>query len=271
MPKITDTYALAYACCNDVLTETGKFPTIEAIKARIGVNSPNTISHAIKAWTQDFAEKQLDKQSRPGLPTVLLDSIEQIWKLAATEAQKNYAEKEAVFKATIASLQSTIAQQQSALTQFDQQVELLQLEQQRLLQTVAALEVLQTEGLRNNNILQDQVATLDNQLAHKEKQRLEQEEQWKIRQEQDQQWFARRLDEEKTFIEQTWRDKYQRQQETIQSLALSEDSLRQTCLALNLEHKKVLHDLKALQEQQKTLEKKRKGVVRNNRFAKHSA
>lgn len=266
MPKITDTYALAYACCEQVLIETGKFPTIDAIKTRIGVNSPNTINHAIKAWTQDFAEKQLEKRNRPDLPTCLLDSIEQIWKQATKEAEKNYLNKEKAFHATIGDLQQTISEQQATLTQDKQRIESLTSQNQQLTHSVDALEMLSTELEQKNKINLERIQDLEKQSVAKEKQLAEQEAQWQVRQEQDQLWFARRLQEEKTFIEQVWRDKYQRQQETIQSLTLSEDSLRQTCLSLNTELKKVTEELKMLQ---KAADKKYK-VVRNKRFSKTS-
>lgn len=265
MPKITDTYANAYACCDQVLMETGKFPTIDAIKTRIGVNSPNTINNAIKAWTQAFAERQLDKQSRPDIPACLLEGVEQIWKLAALEAEKIYSEKEIAFKNALAESQKTIEQQQKALMQLGVQVEELHAHNGQLLAKICSADALNTEITQENKLRQEQIMALESQLISKEAHFLEQEAKWQERQEQDQQWFARRLQEEKTFIEQNWREKNQRQQEAIQSLTLSEESLRQTCVSLSRDHKKVTEELKTLQ---KTVDKKRRGVLKNKRFPK---
>ena len=44
------TYMRAYGACEAFFAETGQMPTIDAIKPLIGVNSPSTISSAIKAW-----------------------------------------------------------------------------------------------------------------------------------------------------------------------------------------------------------------------------
>ena len=44
------TYTRAYEACEAFFAETGQMPTIDAIKPIIGVNSPSTISSAIKAW-----------------------------------------------------------------------------------------------------------------------------------------------------------------------------------------------------------------------------
>ena len=264
MPKLTDTYSIAYACCDEVLFETGKFPTIEAVKARIGVNSPNTINHAIKAWTKDFAEKQLEKQNRPDLPACLLEAIEQVWKQATNEANKIYLDKEKEFKITTTELQKQLNNQQQNLNQKDQHIAELALNHQKLTSTLQSLEIFIAELEQRNKTQIDQIKSLENQVAAKTKQLAEQEQQWLTRQEQDQLWFARRLHEEKTFLEQAWQDKHLRQQETIQSLQLSEESLRQTCLSLSLEHKKATEELKNLQ---KSLDKKHK-PGRNPRFPK---
>lgn len=265
MPKITDTYANAYSCCDQVLMETGKFPTIDAIKTRIGVNSPNTINNAIKAWTQAFAERQLDKQSRPDIPACLWEGVEQTWKLATIEAEKIYTDKELAFKNTITELQKTIDQQQKALAQFGIQAEELAVHNEQLVAEIYSADALNAEITQENKLRQEQITALENQLISKEAHFLEQETKWQERQEQDQQWFARRLQEEKTFIEQSWREKNQRQQEAIQSLTLSEDSLRQTCVSLSRDHKKVTEELNILQ---KTVDKKRRGVLKNKRFPK---
>lgn len=267
MPKITDTYANAYACCQQVLIETGKFPTIDAIRTRIGVNSPNTINNAIKAWTQDFAEKQLDKQSRPDIPLTLLDSIEQIWKLASIEAAKNYAEKENALKIALAEMQSTLDQHHTALNQATQQLETLKLQNEQALSKITTLLTTNDQLIQEAKTSVEQITALENQLTSKDSQLIEQEIKWQERQEQDQQWFARRLQEEKNFIEQNWREKNQRQHEAIQSLTLSEESLRQTCVSLSRDHKKVTEELKTLQ---KTVDKKRRGLIKNKRFPKTS-
>ena len=49
MIKIS-TYTRAYEACETFFAETGQLPTIDAIKPLIGINSPSTISSAIKAW-----------------------------------------------------------------------------------------------------------------------------------------------------------------------------------------------------------------------------
>jgi Plasmid replication region DNA-binding N-term len=265
MPKLTDTYTLAYACCEQVLIETGKFPTIDAIRTRIGVNSPTTINNAIKAWTQDFAERQLAKQNRPDIPATLHESVEKIWQLATKEAEKDYLPKEQAFNNQLFELNQQLAEREVLLAEQAQQLAGLNDDKTQALVTIAALQTQAEQDLQRYQALQLDMMQLENQLQHKDNQLQEQEKTWQERQAQDQQWFARRLQEEKNFIEQSWQQKYQRQQETIQSLLLSEESLRQTCVSLSREHKKVLDELQALQQ---SLQKKRRGMPKNRRFPK---
>jgi Plasmid replication region DNA-binding N-term len=51
------TYTRAYEACEAFFAETGQMPTIDAIKPLIGVNSPSTISSAIKAWKNGYQLK----------------------------------------------------------------------------------------------------------------------------------------------------------------------------------------------------------------------
>jgi hypothetical protein len=88
MPKLTDTYARAYDCCDAVFTELGRFPTIDLIRERIGVNSPMTIKKAMNEWTRHFAEQHFDKLNRPDVPAALAHAMEQAWKLAVVEAER---------------------------------------------------------------------------------------------------------------------------------------------------------------------------------------
>jgi chromosome segregation ATPase len=90
MPKHTDTYARAYEACGSVFTELARFPTIDLIRERIGVNSPTVIKRAITDWTLAFAEQAREKQGRPDLPHALLETAERLWALALREARTQF-------------------------------------------------------------------------------------------------------------------------------------------------------------------------------------
>lgn len=130
MRKQSDTYTLAYECCDTVLMEDGRFPTIEAIRDRIGVNSPTVISRAIKDWTLHFVEKHRQSFERPDLPVVMLDAATGLWQLALKEANQSFSEQRQA-------LEQRAAEDQTLIAQLRQQ---LQEEQSRWEATLAEIE-----------------------------------------------------------------------------------------------------------------------------------
>ncbi|OAI16230.1 hypothetical protein A1507_11765 [Methylomonas koyamae] len=121
MSNRTDTYTLAYECCAIVLSEDGRFPTIEAIRDRIGVNSPTVISRAIKDWTLHFANKHKETFERPDMPAVMLDTAASLWQLALKEASKQFDEQRQQFEENARNDQALISQLQQQLV--DQQAQ----------------------------------------------------------------------------------------------------------------------------------------------------
>ena len=75
-----NTYTRAYEACEAFFTETGQMPTIDAIKPIIGVNSPSTISSAVKAWKIALAHIiRKDQGVPPGVPACLTDTVNTLW------------------------------------------------------------------------------------------------------------------------------------------------------------------------------------------------
>ena len=235
MPKLTDTYARAYDCCDAVFTELGRFPTIDLIRERIGVNSPTTIKKAMNEWTQHFAEKHFDKLNRPDVPAALANAMEQAWKLAVTEAEKAYVQKEQGYQDTIAEsrvtmagleqekafLNQTLGQARGQLEQREQQIQ--ELRQQLETQAQALLQ------------MAGQLVDAEKQLTDKQTLMQEQHQRWQQQQEQDQAWFARRILEERQFAEDKLKDKLERQALQIAALRESEAALQNTCTRLRQE------------------------------------
>src|SRR5665647_383040 len=83
------TYTRAYEACEAFFAETGQMPTIDAIKPIIGVNSPSTISSAIKAWKNDLSQTiRKDQGVLPGVPANLTDTVNALWQQALAEARQ---------------------------------------------------------------------------------------------------------------------------------------------------------------------------------------
>ena len=197
MPRLTDTYALAYQACDQVLTETAKFPTIDRIRERIGVNSPATIKRAIHDWTVAFAEKHLDTLHRPEIPVALVDACDQLWRLAVKQAEQaltrerenlaqerqDWARQAADTEATIQRLQATVQQLQTTIA--SQQTALAGLQSERVeqdAQSAATEQALTT--------LQAAHTQLEQQLT-RERQRAE------TQQRDTEAWYQRRIVEER--------------------------------------------------------------------------
>ncbi len=239
MPKLTDTYARAYDCCDDVFTELGRFPTIDLIRERIGVNSPVTIKKAMNEWTRHFAEKHFDKLNRPDIPVALNHAMEQAWKLAITEAEKAYQQKEQAYKDTIAENRVAIEgleQEKAFLNQSLGQARGQIAENGQQIQALRQKLDTQAETLHQ---LAGQLTDAEKQLADQQAVIQEQSQRWQQQQEQDQAWFARRISEEKQFAEDKHQDRLQRQSQQIAMLTESEASLRQTCTGLRQELRRV--------------------------------
>lgn len=84
----------AYEACERFFVETGQMPTIDAIKPIIGVNSPSTISSAIKDWKNALSQTvRKDQGVNSGVPTVLQDMVNILWEQALTEAKTSLKER----------------------------------------------------------------------------------------------------------------------------------------------------------------------------------
>jgi chromosome segregation ATPase len=235
MPKLTDTYARAYDCCDAVFTELGRFPTIDLIRERIGVNSPVTIKKAMNEWTRHFAERHFDQLNRPDVPVALAHAMEQAWKLAVLEAEKAYQVKEQGYV-------QNLAENRVAMEGLEQEKAFLKQMLGEARGQIADGEQ-HIQALRQQLDTQAQaLAQSAGQLAEAEKNLVglqglmqDQSQRWQQQQEQEQAWFARRISEEKQFVEEKFQDKLQRQGQQIALLTESEASLRQTCTGLKQE------------------------------------
>ena len=87
-------YQRAHETRDAFFTETGQVPTIEAIKPIIGINSPSTLSSAIKDWKQALAETiKTDQGSLPGVPAALTEAVNACWQQALEKARLVFNEK----------------------------------------------------------------------------------------------------------------------------------------------------------------------------------
>lgn len=229
MPKVTDTYALAYACCETVLRELKRFPTIDLIRERIGVNSPNTIKRAMNDWTDAFVRDYIEQDSSrftcPEVPAVLTDAVYRLWQDAASEAQKIYSEKEAVWQERLSQFQYTLEQQQTTLLAADQTIAQAAIELESLNRRLAESNADNAVWQQANMEAQQREQALTRNLEDQKQQEIKLCEVHEQRRQQDQDWMQSRILEERELAANKWMEKFQHQEERFTLLRSSYDQV----------------------------------------------
>ncbi len=235
MPIVSDSYNRAYDACDAVLIEEGRFPTVEAIRARIGTNSPAIIKRAINDWLLNFAKQHKERLHRPDLPGALLDAVDNIWKTATDQSQKLFDTASEEFRLRQAELESHIA---FITTTTDQQkVDWLEKEkryEEQISQQQLLLDSHKKE-LANNQVtllqMRDQLAENQQNLGCADATILElrkyQEDQsieWKARNEQAHEWHLKRIAEEKESLRLMYETQLEKLSKKLQSESIENES-----------------------------------------------
>ena len=225
MIKIS-TYTRAYEACEAFFAETGQMPTIDAIKPIIGVNSPSTISSAIKAWKAALSQTvKKDQGVLPGVPASLTDTVNALWQQALTEARQVFNErydelqaqqadlcaKEAVLNDEAARIQQLL---QLTEQKFQEEIAHLKKESERLTEDSRLLteqaeryRAVATEAEKDNAVLKETIKQEQDKV-----QRLE------LRYDKEHDWALMRIEEEKDSHRQQTQQEMQRlQTETTRS------------------------------------------------------
>jgi len=222
----TSTYTRAYEACEAFFAETGQMPTIDAIKPLIGVNSPSTISSAIKAWKNALSQTiKKDQGVLPGVPVSLTDTVNALWQHALTEARQVFNERYDELQAQQAALvaQEAILNEESARIQqllqlteqkFQEEIAYLKKESERLTEDSRLLteqaeryRSLATEAEKENAVLKETIKQEQDKV-----QRLE------LRYDKEHDWALMRIEEEKdSHRQQTHQEMLRLQAETTRS------------------------------------------------------
>ena len=267
MPKMTDTYVLAYACCETILKELSRFPTIDLIRERIGVNSPNTIKKAMNDWTEAFAKQYIEQQHSalncPGVPSVLTGALTQLWHTTVAEAQLNYAGQAAALQTELDQLQHTVDQQQDVLTAADQALTQAGLKQDALFAQIASLTAEQTGLQAELCNAQQREQDLNKALAQQQQRETELAAQHQHRLEQEQAWMQRRILEERELAAAKAQDKQQQLEERLAFLKAGYEQSIQAQRAVQRQNQQLLTENAQLNTQ---LEKLTSPAVPAHRF-----
>lgn len=237
MTKNTDTYALAYECCDTVFLEDGRFPTIDAIRDRIHVNSPAVIKRAMNDWTLHFVEKHRWRLEHPNMPAVIVDAAESLWKLALLQAEQSYSERKAAltnqefeWKKQIAELEETLADRQSVCeidrtrltNELQAKTELITEVRNKLEMTAARLD----ESERALSDTQQSLSRVEGALAEARSAHTMQAKEWTAKFDQDHDWHLKRIDEEKEALRTQHAKTIADQIRSLEMARMDQESLR---------------------------------------------
>jgi hypothetical protein len=220
------TYTRAYEACEAFFTETGQMPTIDAIKPLIGVNSPSTISSAIKAWKNDLSQTiKKDQGMLPGVPASLTETVNALWQQALAEARQVFNERYDELQAQQADLtakevvlndEAARIQQLLNLTEqkFQDEIAYLKKESDRLTADSISLteqaeryRALATEAEKDNAVLKETI-----------KQEQDKVQRMEIQYDKEHDWALMRIEEEKdSHRQQTQQEMLRLQAETTRS------------------------------------------------------
>jgi hypothetical protein len=220
------TYMRAYEACEAFFTETGQMPTIDAIKPIIGVNSPSTISSAIKAWKNALSQTiKKDQGVQPEVPECLTNTVSNLWQQALAEARQVFNERYDELQAQ----QTALVAKEACLNEESARIQqLLQLSEQKFQDEIAYLKKeiervsadsirlteqaeryrsLATEAEKDNAVLKESIKQEQDKV-----QRLE------IQYDKEHDWALMRIEEEKdSHRQQTQQEMLRLQAETTRS------------------------------------------------------
>ncbi|MBF6649119.1 DNA-binding protein [Methylobacter sp. BlB1] len=237
MKKNTDTYSLAYECCDQVFLEEGRFPTIDAIRERIHINSPAVIKRAMNDWTLHFVDKHRRKLEHPKMPAALVDAAESLWQLALQQAQAAYGERQAALDRKEADWQSRLQalEQARADQELAWQQEAGRMAQELTAQADVVLELsgqLGTTAARLENTEQwlaesrQDLSRAQGALAEARAANETQAREWTIKFEKDHEWHLRRIEEEKDLLKKRQAKALADQKRALELAQIDQEALR---------------------------------------------
>jgi hypothetical protein len=253
---MNDTYTLAYQACGHYFMTSGKMPTVEAIKAEIGIKSPTTISSAIKDWKSALAQAMADNNTPiAGIPPEISHAFTDLWQHALATATTAYQDRctllenkeaELSAKEQALMLECERIKQQIALTEQRCQEESLFLKQE-----ISRLTAESTDCLSQADEYRQRATEAEKQCAVLAEQ--SRQEQHKLallttQYEREHDWSLKRIEEEKESIRQ------QTQQEMTRLQSESTRS-KQALELIQLKYEQLAHQAKADQERIIALER----------------
>lgn len=233
MARTSDTYSRAYGVCDTIMIEEGRFPTIEAVRDRIGTNSPVVIKRAINDWALHYAHRLKTQLDHPKIPSSLLTVAEQLWQTAVQDAEVVFSvqlgEKETAEQAAlaqVAALEARLSEREAAWTQHEQAVnEAVREREARIAQYQADYQDLldQNQTLTHTvNDLKQQQARSEGAFNALQQASDTQAQAWEKKFQQEHAWHLARISDEKALAREAYA-------KTLQALTQERDRLKTDC------------------------------------------
>ena len=249
---MTDTYTLAYEACGSYFVATGKMPTVESIKAAIGIKSPTTISTAIKDWKAALAKSlEVDRAAIAGIPPALKEAFVAVWQQAQAEATHTHQERLASLDARQALVD---AKEKELETEFERTGQLVALTERRCQEEINYLkkEITRLTG-ENDQLKMDASDNLKlateaekNSAVYLEqiRQEMEKLKLLEVQYEREHDWSLKRIEEEKEIYRQNTRHEMKRlKDETTrskQALELANAKLNQMAVQAKADQERII-------------------------------
>ena len=100
----------------DAILGTGKNPTVERVRAKLGTGSPNTITRMLDVWRNQFGERLRRLSSLPDVPGPVGQAMIELWRLATEYAEHALASQLADERAALeTTTQAQLAQERETL------------------------------------------------------------------------------------------------------------------------------------------------------------
>ncbi len=212
------TYTLAYEACEAYFLKTGLMPTIESIKPIINVNSPTTISSAIKDWKLNLSQAINKSQPHnPAMPKHLISAMTGIWEEALLEAKKTFDEETVILQnkqAVLENKEKTLNEETSRIRELVQlTAQKYQEEIHHLKKEINRISIESTNLIEKNEYCHTAASKLEKNNAVLSEQLRQEREKYNWIEKQytkEHEWAIKRIEEEKETIKQQFKTEIDR-------------------------------------------------------------
>lgn len=210
--KRNDTYWTSLQACDQYFKETGAIPTIVVIRDRIGINSPNIISQAIKDFKGSLADQVVKaRKDLTGMPAPVVNLAMDLWEAAKAEAlasarqrQEEWAGREQALVESGSQLTLELAKSRQVAEQLAEELDeahaKLRQADEHLSRSETNAQAERQAQMDQTSQLEARLAELSGELAQEKQRRISAE----VAYEKQNEWALKRIAEEKEALKRQY-------------------------------------------------------------------